>query len=93
MYWIDFGKGMEEGYETLDKTRKAAIAYMGFKNSVRFADGKAPTCMIYHTKNKNSYVGRISFKHQRYWWVSYSMIQELNENGQVKKLLTYALGL
>lgn len=89
MYYVYFGKGYEKGEETLDGTRKMAIAFMGFKDAVMHADISPKQVWIYKSKSKEGFVGRVIYKHQRYWWVTYSAIQELSENGKVKKLMTY----
>ena len=94
VYWLDFGNGkLEKGVDSLSKTRSMAISFMDFKQKTIYADFRPKVCKIYASQNKNSYVGKISCKMDRFWWVTYDSIQELNVNGTTKKLLTYTFGL
>ena len=89
MYYVNFGKGYEKGTESLDGTRKIAVAFMGFKNVVPNPDVRPMEIKVYMAKDKNAYVGKVVYKHQRFWWVTYGAIQELSESGKTKKLMTY----
>ena len=89
MYYVNFGKGYEKGTESLDGTRKIAVAFMGFKNVVPNPDVSPTVVRVYKAKSMGAYVGKVVYRHQGFWWVTYGSIQELSESGKTKKLMTY----
>lgn len=92
MYYVRFGFGNEYAYEkgekTLDKTRSVMISYLKLKQMAH-SDVKLSSALIYKAKNKDGYIGKVVVKNDLCWWVTYRTIQQLSENGKVKKLMTY----
>ena len=91
MYYVDFGMGygMEKAHASMDKTRASAISFMKIREIAPLTDFRPTKCDVYKAKKKSAYVGKIVYKDKRFWWVTYGAIQELSENGKVKKLMTY----